>query len=72
MDDDMPLASATFDLSANIDVVSGMGKINISMLDNGTYFRYEDAIIVNSCVNIYYSDSDFATFVAQGGIGANN
>ena len=53
------------------NTVMGMGKTNISMLDDGTAITYTDILSLNGYVNIHKSVNDLATLVAQGDIGSN-
>jgi len=55
-------------------VVGGMGvsKTNVSALDDGTSFGYEDVLNVDGYVNVHLSADDLATLVAQGDIGQND
>lgn len=55
----------------SVDGTTGMSKTNVSMLDDGTSFMYDDVLMVNGYVNVHLSATDLATIVAQGNIGIN-
>ena len=55
-----------------VDGATGVSKTNISMLDAGDAFLYEDVLGYNGYINVHLSSNDLATLVAQGNIGANN
>lgn len=50
---------------------TGISKTNISKLDNGTAFGYEQLIVFNGYINFHVSATNLATLVAQGDIGQN-
>ncbi len=54
----------------NIDGDTGLSRTNISALDDGTPFLYEDIIAFHGYVNVHLSASD-DTVIAQGDIGIN-
>ncbi|MGB5216179.1 MAG: hypothetical protein WBN88_21375 [Anderseniella sp.] len=55
----------------SVDGNNGMSYTNISQLDNGTPFGYDDVIDFDGYINIHLSEEDLATVVAQGDIGQN-
>ena len=55
----------------SVDGTTGMSKTNVSMLDDGSSFMYDDVLTVNGYINVHYSATDLATIVAQGNIGIN-
>jgi len=54
-----------------VNGTSGMSRSNLSMLDDGTMFGYDDVLTVDGYVNVHLSMDDLATIVAQGDIGQN-
>ncbi|MFH4966884.1 CHRD domain-containing protein [Gaetbulibacter sp. M240] len=56
----------------SVDGTTGMSKTQISALNNGTQVSYTDLLSINGYINVHLSDSDLATIVAQGNIGAND
>ena len=57
---------------ADVDGDTGIGRTNVSQLDDTTPFGYADILEVNGYINIHLSAVDLGTLVAQGNIGANN
>ncbi|WP_205677206.1 CHRD domain-containing protein [Antarcticibacterium arcticum] len=54
-----------------VDGNSGMSKTNVSSLDDGSAFGYDDVMDVNGYINVHLSADDLGTIVAQGDIGQN-
>jgi hypothetical protein len=54
-----------------VDGDTGMSKTNVSALDDGTDFAYDDVLTVDGYVNVHLSADDLDVIVAQGDIGAN-
>ena len=54
-----------------VNGATGTSRSNVSMLDDGTMFGYDDVLTVNGYVNVHLSMNELATIVAQGNIGAN-
>jgi len=54
-----------------IDGDTGMSYTNVSMLDDGTSFVYENIDSFMGYINVHLSVDDLATIVAQGNIGAS-
>jgi plastocyanin len=50
---------------------TGISTTNISKLDNGTAFGYDQLIAYNGYINFHLSAANLATLVAQGDIGQN-
>ncbi|MFV8321418.1 CHRD domain-containing protein [Flavobacterium sp. LS2R12] len=50
---------------------SGLSVTNISKLDNGTAFGYDQLLTFNGYINFHQSTTDLGTLVAQGDIGQN-
>lgn len=55
-----------------VDGTSGIGKSNVSVLDDGTAFLYNDLLTVDGYINVHLSDSQPGVLLAQGDIGVNN
>ncbi|SFN76452.1 hypothetical protein SAMN04487989_103267 [Bizionia echini] len=55
-----------------VDGNTGMSKTNISELEDGTVFGYEEIINVDGYVNVHLSAAQLDVLVAQGNIGSNN
>ncbi|SFU28437.1 hypothetical protein SAMN05216480_101364 [Pustulibacterium marinum] len=56
----------------SVDGTTGMSKTNVSILDDGTSFMYDDVLTVNGYVNVHLSADNLGTLVAQGNIGIND
>ncbi len=56
----------------SVDGTTGISKTQISALNDGTQVSYTDLLSINGYINVHLSDSDLATIVAQGNIGAND
>ncbi len=54
-----------------VDGTTGMSKTNVSMLDDGTAFVYEDVLTVDGYINVHLAGDQLSTIVAQGDIGQN-
>ncbi len=54
-----------------VDGTTGMSMTNVSMLDNGDMFGYEDVLEYDGYVNVHLSAQALSTIVAQGDIGQN-
>ena len=50
---------------------TGLSVTNVSKLDNGTAFGYDQVIAYNGYINFHLSATNLATLVAQGDIGQN-
>jgi protein tyrosine phosphatase (PTP) superfamily phosphohydrolase (DUF442 family) len=50
---------------------TGMSTTNVSKLDNGTAFGYDQVLAFNGYINFHLSATALATLVAQGDIGQN-
>jgi hypothetical protein len=50
---------------------TGMSKTNVSKLDDGTAFGYDQVLTYNGYINFHLSATALATLVAQGDIGQN-
>ncbi len=54
-----------------VDGTSGKSKTNVSVLDDGTTFSFNDILDFDGYINVHLSAEDLATIVAQGDIGQN-
>ena len=54
-----------------VNGATGISNTNVSMLDDGTAFGYNDVLTYDGYINIHLSANDLATLVAQGDIGQN-
>ncbi len=54
-----------------INGTTGIIRKNVSMLDDGTSFGYEDVLDVDGYINVHLSMEEITTLVAQGDIGEN-
>ncbi|MDC6387518.1 CHRD domain-containing protein [Maribacter sp. PR1] len=54
-----------------VDGASGISKTNVSELDDGSAFTYNDVLTYDGYINIHLSADDLGTLVAQGDIGQN-
>jgi len=50
---------------------TGLSKTNVSNLDDGNSFEYNDVLDYNGYINIHLSATELSTLVAQGDIGQN-
>jgi hypothetical protein len=50
---------------------TGISKTQVAVLVGGEAVTYAELLTINAYVNVHLSDSDLATIVAQGNIGAN-
>jgi hypothetical protein len=50
---------------------TGLSVTNISKLDNGTAFGYDQLLTFNGYINFHQSTTNLASLVAQGDIGQN-
>lgn len=50
---------------------TGLSATNVSKLDNGTAFGYDQVLAYNGYINFHLSATNLATLVAQGDIGQN-
>ncbi|MBG6060467.1 hypothetical protein IWX83_000230 [Flavobacterium sp. CG_9.1] len=50
---------------------TGLSVTNVSKLDNGTAFGYDQVLVFNGYINFHLSATNLATLVAQGDIGQN-
>ncbi|MEB8345863.1 CHRD domain-containing protein [Flavobacteriaceae bacterium KMM 6898] len=50
---------------------TGNSKTNVTVLDDGTPFGYDDVLDFNGYINIHLSATELSTLVAQGDIGQN-
>ncbi len=69
------VANAPGDILYTFPVVegdTGMSITNISELEDGTVFGYEEIINVDGYVNVHLSAAQLDVLVAQGNIGSNN
>ncbi|MCM8570808.1 CHRD domain-containing protein [Gramella jeungdoensis] len=55
----------------SVNGTTGMSRTNVSALDDGTMFGYEDILDFDGYVNVHLSAEDLGTLVAQGDIGQN-
>lgn len=55
----------------DVNGATGISNTNVSKLDDGTDFKYEDVLAYDGYINIHVSAEDLATLVAQGDIGQN-
>ncbi|MEY8849972.1 CHRD domain-containing protein [Psychroserpens sp. XS_ASV72] len=55
-----------------VNGTTGMSRSNLSILNDGTMFGYDDVLAVDGYVNVHLSMADLATLVAQGDIGSNS
>ena len=55
----------------SVDGNNGMSVTNISQLDNGTPFGYDDVLDFDGYINVHLSEENLATVVADGDIGQN-
>ena len=56
---------------ASVNGESGTSLTSASMLDDGTEVTYQNFLEFNGYINVHLSESDLATLIAQGNIGAN-
>lgn len=54
-----------------VNGATGISNTNVSALDDGTAFGYNDVLTYDGYINIHLSADDLATLVAQGDIGQN-
>jgi len=54
-----------------VNGATGMSNTNVSALDDGSDFNYEDVLTYDGYINIHLSADDLETLVAQGDIGQN-
>ncbi|WP_218937547.1 MULTISPECIES: CHRD domain-containing protein [Antarcticibacterium] len=54
-----------------VNGTSGMSMTNVTALDDGTAFGYDDVLAVDGYINVHLSADDLGTIVAQGDIGQN-
>ncbi|TYB72638.1 hypothetical protein ES677_01705 [Bizionia gelidisalsuginis] len=55
-----------------VNGTTGISKTNVSALNDGAPFLYDDVLTVNGYINVHLSDSQLNVIVVQGNIGANN
>jgi len=58
-------------IMTSVDGNTGMSLTNISQLDNGTAFGYDDVLEFDGYINVHLSEENLATVVADGDIGQN-
>ncbi|WP_281542166.1 CHRD domain-containing protein [Maribacter aestuarii] len=54
-----------------VNGATGISNTNVSALDDGSDFNYDDVLTYDGYINIHLSADDLATLVAQGDIGQN-
>lgn len=55
-----------------VNGTTGNSKTNVSALNDGTPFLYDDMLTVNGYINVHLSETQLGVLLAQGNIGANN
>jgi len=55
----------------NVDGTSGYSATNVSQLDNGTNFGYNQVLTIDGYINVHLSPNNLMLLLAQGDIGAN-
>lgn len=56
---------------ANVDGATGIGRTNVTQLNNGTAITYDELLNFNGYLNVHLSSVNLATLIAQGDIGQN-
>lgn len=54
-----------------VNGTTGISKTNVSTLNDGTPFLYDDVLTVNGYINVHLSESQLSVLLAQGNIGSN-